>query len=79
MTTFEGRPVSLMFEPSSRVFNYTFRPDPAISLPTEAKKTYTFIEDNPKDLRAVTEKLPLCTKYLRICRVQSSVWRLPKY
>ncbi len=40
MTTFEGRPVSLVFEPSSREFNYTYRPDPAISLPTEAKKTY---------------------------------------
>jgi hypothetical protein len=51
MTTVEGRPVSLVFEPSSREFNYTYRPDPAISLPTEAKRTYKFIEDNSKDLR----------------------------
>ncbi len=49
MTTVKGRPVSLVFEPSSREFNYTYRPDPAINLPTEAKNTYKFIEDNPKD------------------------------
>jgi len=34
-TTFEGRPLILTFDPESREFNYTFRPDPSISLPTE--------------------------------------------
>ena len=27
--------MSLVFDPSTRVFNYTYRPDPAIALPTE--------------------------------------------
>jgi hypothetical protein len=32
---FTGIPVSLIFDSSSRLFNYTYRPNPAISLPTE--------------------------------------------
>ena len=30
-----GRPVSLVFDSASRLFNYTYRPDPTITLPTE--------------------------------------------